>query len=566
VKALFDPAPWWLVLAGWSVIVALWHTSVVALAFAAWRLWRRSAPATTQYRAASGALALAAVFTLATPAALLLRGRATPPRVEVSMVGSPLQPMPGGPTTGGRTQVPPIARWGATARGFASIVAPWIGAAWCLGFAIGLVRLSGGWGLAQWIRRRAIAVRSPDLVDAAAAVSTTWGLPPATLLASAHVEAPVVIGARAPAVLLPIDLEQRLDAQALPPLLAHELAHVDRRDYAANLLQSLADTPLFFSPGARWLSRSVRDAREYCCDDIVAAHYGAGAYVSALTTLARLGVVARARPAVNAAGPRLIVRIRRLLQEDAMTPFAGYRLAALVGSLALVAAAGTGVVPLSAAAMAGVGGTVAPARAAARGAEADIPIGFMTSQPGAALRLRDMQRTEAGLCGIAEIENLATVSITGVRFAAFAYAPVLLPRSNLFSASFATSELLAADVAPQQIATMDVGLLTRDEARERLRTPHATIMCAVAEIRYANGARWEMPPATVFGPDRAEIPRALLGGDPVAGAPICRDQTGGEYSDGAVVPIALEPGAFARCHEGAWSEYQLPRMQPDPAR
>ena len=63
------------------------------------------------------------------------------------------------------------------------------------------------------------------------------------------------------------------------------------------------------------------------------------------------------------------------------------------------------------------------------------------------------------------------------------------PRSNLFPASFATSELLAADVSPQQIATVDVGLLTRAEARERLRTPYATIMCAVAEIRYANGAR-----------------------------------------------------------------------------
>jgi len=38
-----------------------------------------------------------------------------------------------------------------------------------------------------------------------------------------------------------------------------------------------------------------------------------------------------------------------------------------------------------------------------------------------------MQRTEAGLCGAAEIENLANVSITGVRFAAFAYGPVPLP-------------------------------------------------------------------------------------------------------------------------------------------
>src|SRR3954465_15759958 len=89
VTAFFDPAPWWLALAGWSVLVALWHTSAVALAFGAWRLWRRSAPAAIQYRAASAALALAAMLTLATPAALLLRGRATPSHATMSPVGGP---------------------------------------------------------------------------------------------------------------------------------------------------------------------------------------------------------------------------------------------------------------------------------------------------------------------------------------------------------------------------------------------------------------------------------------------------------------------------------------------
>jgi hypothetical protein len=213
-----------------------------------------------------------------------------------------------------------------------------------------------------------------------------------------------------------------------------------------------------------------------------------------------------------------------------------------------------------------IGGGVTPVPSESRTVEkVDIPIGFMPIQPGAALRLRDMQRTEAGLCGTAEIENLANVSITGMRFAAFAYAPAPLPRSNLFKASFATSELLAAEVSPHQIATVDVGLLTRAEARERLDTPFATIMCAVAEIRYANGARWEMPPATVFGPDRAEIPRALIGRLPVPGEALCRDEGGHEYSLGAIAPVRLEPLTFTRCVDGAWADYQLPG-RPDPGR
>ena len=79
MTGLLDPAPWWLVLAGWSAIVALWHTSVVALGLASWRLWRRDADSRAQYIAASGALVLATVLTVATPLALLAQRRAEPP-------------------------------------------------------------------------------------------------------------------------------------------------------------------------------------------------------------------------------------------------------------------------------------------------------------------------------------------------------------------------------------------------------------------------------------------------------------------------------------------------------
>jgi hypothetical protein len=268
-------------------------------------------------------------------------------------------------------------------------------------------------------------------------------------------------------------------------------ARTSIRDYAANLLQSLADARLL-QPGAPGC-RAASARRECCCDDIV-ARAAAGA-VSALTTLARLGVWA-ARP--PSAPPDLASSFIRelLLQEDAMTPFAGYRLAA---RWILAARGGRrgGVVPLPPQRWPARGH--GRARAAGGRYRSRHPDRFH-DEPAGATSGCDMQRTEAGLCGIAEIENLANVSITGVRFAAFAYAPAPLPRSNLFKASFATSELLAAEVSPHQIATLDVGLLTSAEARERLDTPYATIMCAVAEIRYANGARWEMPPATVFGP------------------------------------------------------------------
>ena len=252
-------------------------------------------------------------------------------------------------------------------------------------------------------------------------------------------------------MLLPIDLEQQLDAEALPPLLAHELAHVDRRDYAANLLQSLADTLLFFSPGARWLSRSVREAREYCCDDIVAARCGAGAYVNALTTLARLGVVARARPAVSAAGPRLIVRIRRLLQEDAMITVR--RISAGDRCRRVRAASRPRVAESSR-----LPRLVWPRRRPLRSpcpSRGRCAMGFIATQAGAAVRLRDMTTSDAASCGTATLENRANVAVTGLRFAAQAIAGG--PQgSSLSSVASTASPLIEVDVAPGAIADVPV--------------------------------------------------------------------------------------------------------------
>lgn len=52
----------------------------------------------------------------------------------------------------------------------------------------------------------------------------------------------------------------------LEALLAHELAHVLRHDYAVNLLQSLLEIALFHHPGVWWLSRRICRERELACD------------------------------------------------------------------------------------------------------------------------------------------------------------------------------------------------------------------------------------------------------------------------------------------------------------
>jgi len=57
------------------------------------------------------------------------------------------------------------------------------------------------------------------------------------------------------------------------------------------------------------------------------------------------------------------------------------------------------------------------------------------------------------------------------------------------------------------------------------------------------------------------VPRGLIDAAPTAGAPLCRDASGGWFSDGGIVPISGE-GRFARCRNGTWRDYVLPPTSP----
>src|SRR5207244_724794 len=89
---------------------------------------------------------------------------------------------------------------------------------------------------------------------------------------------------------------------------------IRRHDYAVNLLQTLAETLLFYHPGVWWISNRIRAEREHCCDDIAVTMCGdAVGYAQALAELEswRIG---SASMAVAATGGSLVDRIRRILR------------------------------------------------------------------------------------------------------------------------------------------------------------------------------------------------------------------------------------------------------------
>jgi beta-lactamase regulating signal transducer with metallopeptidase domain len=259
---------------------------------------------------------------------------------------SPPVPMPANTKLGpvaASASLPPAHSWTwrFPLRDLIGPAAPWAVRFWVAGVVLlSLWRLGGWFSLGRLYRRE---TRMPE----AATVARFEGLAGrlgvgrgVRLLESAWVEVPSVVGWLRPVVLLPAELAAGMAPGQLELILAHELAHIRRHDFLANLVQTAIETCLFYHPAVWWVSRVIRAEREACCDDLVVAATGERLlYARALAEVAQLRTSTRAaRLALAASDGDLLGRIRRILG----LPCEGHRwvapqLAASAGVLALSA-------------------------------------------------------------------------------------------------------------------------------------------------------------------------------------------------------------------------------------
>lgn len=153
---------------------------------------------------------------------------------------------------------------------------PWIVAAWSIGVTCMLLRLCAGALWVRRLRRRATAAIDPTLLRRFEALRARMGVAATVRLrawtgdAAEALIGPLAAGILSPVVILPAALIARMPTEWLEALIAHELAHIRRRDYLVNLLQTLIETLLFYHPAVWWLSRRIRHERE-CVADALAA-------------------------------------------------------------------------------------------------------------------------------------------------------------------------------------------------------------------------------------------------------------------------------------------------------
>jgi TonB family protein len=133
-------------------------------------------------------------------------------------------------------------------------------------FALRLV-----WGFVQ--TRTLARTATPILLSADAAERCArFGIaPPPQIAVSSRTTAPITIGTRRGIILLPPQLLENISSDDLDAVLAHETAHIARRDFAKNLLYSLLALPVTWHP-LMWRTRArLAESRELICDEAAAA-------------------------------------------------------------------------------------------------------------------------------------------------------------------------------------------------------------------------------------------------------------------------------------------------------
>lgn len=119
------------------------------------------------------------------------------------------------------------------------------------------------------LRRNAHTVSSTDYPTLQNFLCESSAMP--QLLVSQFVSGPAIVGALRPALLLPSGFLDRTAPADIEAALAHEFAHLRRRDYAKNLAYEFITSLIAWHPLV-WLTHSrIAESREILCD-YLAAH------------------------------------------------------------------------------------------------------------------------------------------------------------------------------------------------------------------------------------------------------------------------------------------------------
>ena len=177
-----------------------------------------------------------------------------------------------------------------------SLVASLLGL-WAAGALFFAVRLTRGWMATRRFIRASVAITDPSILAMARQVAQTIGVTPLPRLARTRLDiSPLVCGLRQPVIVLP-EAAVHASPEELRAILAHEMAHLRRRDPLAGWLLAICELAYFFHPVFHLVRRQILLEREIACDELVLGTLAAqrSTYAQALLTAVSAGAAGEPR-------------------------------------------------------------------------------------------------------------------------------------------------------------------------------------------------------------------------------------------------------------------------------
>ena len=305
---------------GWTLIHSLWQGAVVALLYGATMLVLKKASSRLRYRLSLIALMIIPVMFLLTFISIYPEKEAitTSNAETISVITGPVD----------AELIKTYLTEGHPAGFFKDLFytsilyfekyMPLFVLLWMMGLMVFSIRFLGGLAYTQRLKHHKTYAVSKEWELHLKQISQKMKVSrPVKMVESAIIKMPMVIGFFKPVILMPLGALSNIPADQLEAIISHELAHVLRKDYIINIIQSVIELFFFFHPAVWWISKNIRIEREYKCDDLTLKFYDDPLiYVKALANINEMETnneFGRFATAFSNGKEQLLDRIQRMI-------------------------------------------------------------------------------------------------------------------------------------------------------------------------------------------------------------------------------------------------------------
>ena len=196
----------------------------------------------------------------------------------------------------------------------------WLGLLWCAGLLLAAVRHMRARRRLHTRLARRHAVDAGPLHDRLTALVSRAGLRRAPRLSAVTgLGSPLAVGVVRPEIVVPARALHELTSAQQDAMLAHELAHIIRRDALWRSVLRVIGTVCFFQPLHVVAKRRLHETAELLCDAWAVDHTGCSRSLAECLTVVAGWVVGAPRtepaPAMAARGSMLVRRVERLVEH-----------------------------------------------------------------------------------------------------------------------------------------------------------------------------------------------------------------------------------------------------------